>query len=162
MKEIQLTQGKVALVDDEDYAHLLTIKWWADHSGGGIYYARGTIGGKQIRMHRYILGITDPKIDVDHKDRDTLNNQRDNLRTCTRTQNNHNIPALSTNTSGYKGVSWSKGMKKWTAQIRILGKIRNLGYFDDKISAAMAYDEMAALHHGEFAILNFPKNVDRD
>ncbi len=67
-----------------------------------------------------------------------------------------NRPRFANNTSGYKGVSLFGRDSKWKAQIQVDGKKRHLGYFDDKIEAAKAYDRAALELHGEFAVLNFP------
>ena len=107
-------------------------------------------------MHREILGITDPKINVDHLDGDGLNNQRSNLRVCTDSQNGANRGKQKNNKSGYKGVHWNKKTKKWAAQIQYHKKVLNLGYYSDIIEAAKAYDKKALELFGEFARLNFP------
>jgi hypothetical protein len=159
MKRIKLTRDKYALVDDADYEWLSSHKWYA-LKHGKTYYARHSkrINGKKtfFSMHRTILGLFDPKIKVDHKDYDGLNNQRNNLRVATELQNHHNIPKLPNCSSKYKGVSWSKNARKWEARIRIpdIRKRENLGYFINEIEAAKAYNEKALIYFGEFAVLN--------
>ena len=154
MKEILLTQGKVALVDDEDFEVLNKVKW-AAHKMSNIFYAarNGTpINGKQktILMHREIL--RPPKeLHVDHVDHNGLNNQRHNLRIATRSQNMHNQGKRINNTSGYKGVCWDKQNKKWRTQIKLNGKIIFLGYFPTKEDAHTAYVKACHKYHGEFA-----------
>lgn len=165
MKEIQLTQGKVALVDDEDFEELNQFKWSAARFKNKFYAVRTRlkredffIKGKKvmIKMHRQILGLTDPKIYCDHKDRDSLNNQRYNLRSCDFIENSRNKSPIKGSSSKYKGVSWNKQNQKWYSSIRINGNPKHLGCFDDEIESAKAYDEMAKIHHKEFAYLNFP------
>lgn len=106
-------------------------------------------------MHRLIMDP--PKgMEVDHKDGNTTNCQRSNLRVCTRQENVKNTSKRSHNTSGYKGVSWFKPNKKWGVHIGFDKNKLFLGLFKDKIEAAKAYDEAARKYHGEFAKLNFP------
>lgn len=103
--------------------------------------------------------VLDRKLDssefVDHLDRDPLNNQRDNLRLASRSQNGANRNIRKNSLSGYKGVSWHKTAKKWTAKLTLNGKLIHLGYFDDPIDAAKAYDQAAREYFGEFAVTNF-------
>ncbi len=157
MKQIPLTQGKVALVDDDIYEYLMQWKWYA-HFAKGKWYARRKGGKwlfqKTIRMHRVIMNVTDPKILVDHRNGDGLNNQSENLRICTYTQNSHNASKHADNTSGYKGVSWHKATGKFQAQIRVNGEKLHLGLFSTAEEASDAYDEAAKKHHGEFAKTN--------
>jgi hypothetical protein len=102
-------------------------------------------------MHRQLLGVTDPEIDVDHADRNGLNNQRYNLR-ATPDQNPQNAKIRIDNTSGFKGVS--KSGKKWRVQISVHGKYFHIGYTTNKLDAARLYNEAAAKYFGEFAVLN--------
>lgn len=158
MKQIQLTQGKVALVDDEDYKWLSKFKWYAYYNRySGHWYAARSVGptGKQITvfMHREILAATHGVL-VDHKDGNGLNNHRYNLRLATTAQNQHNRGKPRNNTSGYKGVVWNKLYEKWQAQIGIGGRQKNLGYFVNLEDAARAYNVAALEHFGEFAKLN--------
>ena len=158
MKEIKLTKGKVALVDDEDYERVMAFgKWYF----GGRYAQKtayiGMVNGKRtyktLLMHRFIAG--DPyKKEVDHRDENKLNNKKSNLRVCIRSQNKHNVGKFKNNTSGFKGVCWHKRDKKWVAQLMNNKKAIALGYFICPIEAARAYNAAAILHHGEFARLN--------
>jgi len=104
-------------------------------------------------MHRVILGITAPEVEVDHQDNDGLNNQRLNLR-CTSTQNPHNSKMRADNTSGFKGVSKYKPTQKWRAGIMLKGKSINLGYFLTPLEAAKKYDQEALKLFGDFALTN--------
>jgi AP2 domain len=160
MKEIQLTQGKVTLVDDDMYEFLSQWKWYAHcNKKNKKYYAqrhqRTLLGEKTILMHRVIIDAPNG-IEVDHIDGDTLRNLRENLRHATTAQNQHNREKLLNNTSGYKGVAWHKRDKKWRVDITFNRKTFHIGYFEDKEEAARAYDEAAKKYHGEFARLNFP------
>ncbi len=154
MKEIPLTQGYVALVDDEDYAYLSQFKWNAKKSPRSIY-AKRKINNRDVTLHRFILGISDPSIKIDHWDGDGLNNQRHNLRVANDQQNQRNRRLNLNSTSGFKGVTWRKDLKKWNAALEIKTKRLHLGYFDCPLEAACAYDMAAIKHFGEFAHCNF-------
>lgn len=165
MKQIPLTQGQFALVDDEDFEELNQFKWSAAKFKNKFYAVRTRlkredffIKGKKvmIKMHRQILGLTDPKIYCDHRDRDSLNNQRHNLRSCDFIENSRNKSPEKGSSSKYKGVHWNKKNEKWRSSIRINGKSKYLGSFYDEIEAAKKYDEYAKIYHKEFAYLNFP------
>lgn len=156
MKEIQLTQGKVALVDDEDYERINQFKWYANKNSKDVFYACTGIwiNGKIniYKMHWFIDG----KIWKDHKDRNGLNNQKDNLRQCNNSNNQMNKIKSVNKSSIYKGVSFIKRINKWEVKIQINGKPKLVGRYYDEIIAAKKYDEMAIINHGEFARLNFP------
>jgi hypothetical protein len=92
-----------------------------------------------------------PQLEVDHKDTDRSNDRWDNLREATQSQNQHNKKRSKNNTSGIKGVSWSKERKKWLAQIAINGKTRNLGRFDSIEMARAAYKNASEELHREFS-----------
>lgn len=159
MKEIPLTQGQVALVDNEDYDFLAQWKWSASKTSNTWYAMRisnkkdGCRYGKRysILMHRVIMKA---KLfdEVDHIDHNGLNNQHSNLRIATRSQNK--INAHKTNSTGYRGVELNKYSKKFSAHIRINGKLKHLGVFEMAKDAAIAYNKAAIKYHKEFAILN--------
>lgn len=153
VKEIPLSQGKVALVSDHRFDYLNQFKWFAAFDGHNWYAERMNGRNKKIKMHREIMGVIDPKVLVDHRDDYGLNNQDENLRTCTNAQNQHNCGKPKTNKSGFKGVSFHR--YRYRAQIRVDGDPVWLGYFDDPKDAALAYDEAAKKYHGEFARTNF-------
>jgi hypothetical protein len=160
MKQIPLSQGKLALVDDEDFEELNKYKWRAIKDKNTFYAVRTTSYKKEgcittIRMHRVILDLKSPKILCDHKDRDGLNNQKQNLRKATHAQNSVNTESKKNTSSKYKGVTWSKASKKWRSNIEISGSKKHIGLFKNEIEAAKAYDKMAKIYHGEFACLNF-------
>jgi len=161
MKQIELTQGKVTLVDDEDYDRLSQLKWYANppHETDLSFYAcHKPANSKYVSMHRLILNAPDG-VHVDHIDGDGLNNQRSNLRLCTHQQNSMNRRLSRNNTSGYKGVSWHKKDKKWNVRIRINGKRIQIGQFFCLVKAAKAYDKKAIELFGDFARPNFPKGL---
>ena len=165
MKEIQITQGYKAQVDDEDYERVNQYKWQADvdlRKDGTVWnvYAIRQVklnSGKRTtqKMHRFIMCIHDPKVGVDHNpDRSGLNNQKHNLRAATQQQNIASQNIGTKNTSGYKGVSWYKPLQKWHARIKVNYKTKHLGYFSDILDAARAYNQAARELYGEFAQVN--------
>jgi hypothetical protein len=155
MKSIPLCNGQSALVDDQDYAACLRFSWYPHDKG----YARAYVGGgrrspQYIYLHQFIGGRMGLTSQVDHKDRNGLNCQRDNLRPATDTQNRANSKILASNTSGYKGVSWHKRAGKWAAAIQFKGKKYHLGLFHLAAEAAEAYNAAAVKFFGEYASLN--------
>ncbi len=152
MPEIPLTQGMVAVVDQEDYASLNQRKWYVLKVEKLCYAVRSVKGGV-VLMHRQLLNVTQGK-EIDHKDGDGLNNCRSNLRTCNHQQNHYNLRNRLNTSSIYKGVSWDKDKHKWRASLKAEGKIKHLGRFKDEALAALAYNEAATKYHGEYARLN--------
>ena len=142
MKQIQLTQGKVALVDDDVYEWAKDYKWFAHFDNGNWYACRGfTKGYKQysmMKLHHAIIGFPLDGFEVDHIDGDGLNNQRSNLRFVDDRGNGQN-QHLNNKTSKYVGVCWYKSRKKWRALIRINGKQKHLGFFNVEEEAAEVY-----------------------
>ena len=148
MKEIPLTQGKVAIVDDDMFEYLNQWKWHLSKFGYAVRKPK-----EQIYMHRLIMGS--PKgMATDHINRDKLDNRRENLRTCTTSENMQNRGKQSNNTSGYKGVFWSIPAKRWRAQIVVMKKAIHLGLFDTPEEAHEEYLKAEKKHFGEFAYLN--------
>lgn len=90
------------------------------------------------------------KIDLDHRDRDKLNNRKSNLRVCTRSQNQMN--SVRNNSSGVKGVCWHKHVRKWVATITVNYKNIHLGYFNDLVVANKARQNAELKYHGEYAV----------
>ena len=141
MKEIKLTQGKVTLVDDDNFEDLNKHRWFARKDYNTFYVLRqsSTKGGykqKTILMHRVIM--TPPKhLQIDHIDGNGLNNQKSNLRIVTTRQNKQNAHIKTS--SKYPGVVWNKVSKKWQANIRIGNQKRYLGLFEKEEDAYAAY-----------------------
>lgn len=162
MKKIKLRSrnsvDKFIIVDDEDYEFLNKFKWSISGSNGSNYAAT-YYKGKHFRLHRIILNA--PKnLVVDHINHDKLDNRKSNLRICSRTQNNWNTKKNINNKSGFKGVYFNKENKKWRVAITMNGERIHVGYFLDKIEAAMAYDKVISRYRKQFAYLNFPITKD--
>jgi hypothetical protein len=154
---IKLTYGKWAIMDEIDYPLVKDFRWFTKHSHGN-YYALANpprrLGiGKIIRMHRLIMGLSS-NLQIDHRNRQGLDNRRSNLRLATHAQNQRNGKRPKTNTSGYKGVNWHKLSQKWRACISINNKQKHLGLFNSLSEAIIAYDKAAKKHHGQFANIN--------
>lgn len=152
----------VAVVDDAD-ADLSELNWSARYVvRERVVYAfrHATQPGPVTYLHRTIAArmfgnASIARMEIDHIDRDGLNNRRLNLRLSDRSQNISNRGKPVNNKSGYKGVGWSIKSGKWTAQIIARGSRIYLGLFESPEDAARAYDEAAREHHGEFAVTNF-------
>lgn len=142
MKQIALTQGKYALVDDEDFERLNQVKWYVMKGLRTIYAYRKSpmIKGKQstIYMHHEIAGKPQKGFVNDHIDGDGRNNQRNNLRHITWRQNCQNIKNVQ-NTSKHPGVHWNMASKSWKARIQVGDNEKHLGYFTDELEAFNAY-----------------------
>ena len=158
MKEIPLTKGFVTFVSDHRYEELSKYKWCVSLMRSGPRAVRNSSmikgrRGAKISMSRQILDAPPSKV-VDHRNHETLDNQDENLRLCTRAQNNANMRKRAGCSSKFKGVHWHKGSKKWCAYIGVSGRLKSLGYFDDEIEAARVYNAAAIEHFKEFALLN--------
>lgn len=148
MRYIPLTQGKVTIVDDEDYEYLMQWSW---HYAAGGYAARGyRVKGsrsvQKIYMHR-LLHKTPEGFDTDHENRNKLDNQKHNLVTKTRSANNVNAGPQKNSKSGYRGVSWDKQKNKWVARCKYQGKYYHIGFFESPRKASAAYLEFVATHY---------------
>lgn len=158
-----LNLGLVVMVDDDDYEYLSQWHWNAQVQKETAYAVRTTKGPKQkdikYRMHRVIMNAPDG-VFVDHVDGDGLNCRKENMRFCTRAQNQQNKMKVSKNR--FKGITehkprgaWKKNFP-WQARIRVERKLISLGYFATDEEAARAYDAAALKYFGPFAKVNFP------
>jgi hypothetical protein len=147
MKEIKLTKGYIALVDDSDFEIVNQYKW--SYGNGYAVRAVKTRNGKwtTISLHKFLTGFRM----TDHKNRNKLDNRRCNLRECTLSQNAHNRGQQKNNTSGHKGVYFHKKENKWMTAIGINGKLKHLGYFKTKAQAIKCYNNAVKLFHKDFA-----------
>ena len=154
---ISLSKGQIAVVDAVDFEWLSQWTWcaeWSKNTQSFYAYRHFRISGKhhRIAMHRLILGLdaSDP-LRGDHIDGNTLNNTRSNLRPASPIENSRNQKRRFDNTSGFKGVSFSKSRGVWVAQIQVSGKKIFLGHHQTPERAHLAYCEAALLHFGDFA-----------
>lgn len=160
MKEVPLTQGKITLVDDEDYPRIIMHKWCAVKDRNTWYAVRGMRGrgrnkNKLIQLHRFLLNAKLGE-ECDHINGDGLDNHKSNLRIVTTQQNQWNQRKRLNTSSKYKGVHKRSDCNKWQARIRINnGKQISLGFFDKEEDAAKAYDVKAIELFGEYAKTNF-------
>jgi len=137
------------LIDEEDYDVVKKYTWGISTYG---YVYTKVNRTKTLFLHRMIMNAPSG-MEVDHINRDTLNNHRDNLRICTRAQNQQNCKSRG-GTSKYKGVCWENRRNTWRTTIKFNGKQIHIGEFMDEIEAAKAYNGKAIEFFGEFARLN--------
>jgi hypothetical protein len=163
-RKIPLGEGRFTIVEPRDFYWLNNFHWTITGDGEHIYAVRNIINARGktmiIRLHREIMNA--PKgLLVDHKNSDTLDNRRANLRLATHSQNQFNKRKTKTKASSqYVGVHFDKSRGQWGARIKHGNKSIWLGRFDSEIDAAKAYDEAAKKYHGEFARLNFTESAD--
>ncbi len=167
MRQIPLSKGYVAVVDEEDYERLAELPWYAHETRWGTYAFRSLpvsegAAKRNVSMHREVIGLPaacEGGPLVDHINGDTLDNRRENLRACDTTQNAANMKPHRGRR--FKGVAWHKASKRWRAYLRTGYRQVSLGYFDTQDEAARAYDRAAFREWGEFARLNFPDEARR-
>ncbi|MBN2211142.1 MAG: HNH endonuclease [Sedimentisphaerales bacterium] len=161
MKQLPLTQGYFAKVDDEDYPRLTRWKWHVSPSTSGPYAARTIRPApgqcRKRRLHYEVLRLPQPLPSgrvVDHINHDTLDCRKENLRVCTHQQNFWNSrPRARKTSSRYKGVT-RRRPQKWKATIMKDGRLHNLGLFDDEYDAMVAYNRAAVKLFGDYAHVN--------
>ena len=159
MTKLELTNSnQFALIDSEDILKVSISNWYLFYkkSNKRKPYVRSTgkIGGRQVSLHRYILGITDPAIQTDHINNDPLDNRKSNLRTCTVAENNRNKSSHKNSTSQYLGVCYDRHRNKWAVCVCYNRKKVYRKRFNTEIEAALAYNKAAKKYFGEYANLN--------
>lgn len=151
---IPLTRGLFALVDAADFDRLNQYRWFATKRPYAVSRLGKGFGAREVPMHELVAGFRAP----DHKNGNTLDNRRSNLRRATHAQNCRNRKRPRTNTSGYKGVSKQRGCARWKAQIAWredgVHRTEYLGLFPTPEAAARAYNRAARRRFGTFARLN--------
>src|ERR1700733_9852189 len=159
---LPLTCGKFALVDADLFDDLMNRPWTHNPKGPPAHFRRD---GTPRSLHRYVMGVDDPAVKVDHRDGNTLDCRRQNLRVATSKQNSHNMRKKTNKTSSkYKGVYFHKtqpGCKKWQVNICVEGRRSFVGVFETEEEAARAYDEVAREAFGAFACVNFPRDGEQ-
>ena len=152
MKFLPLTNdSRFTVIDDEDYEICSSYRWHLNKR-----YIRTIVKNRPIYLSLLVMFQGGPrKLYVDHIDGDPLNNRRSNLRVATNSQNQANRKRLTTNTSGYRGVTWHRCAEKWQASIKVNGMSKHLGLFVDARMAAEAYDKAAVEYFGQFSNPNF-------
>lgn len=153
MKQIRVGKGDVfTLVDDSDFIYLSQFTWGSIRG----YVRRVEYCNKKQTSYLIHREILKPKFNeiIDHINGNILDNRRENLRICNKSQNAMNCKTHKHNTSGYKGVSWHKNLSKWRAYIMIENKQKHLGLFDTKEEAAISYNNAATNLFGVFAKIN--------
>lgn len=149
MKNLHLSTGERIIVDDDDFEEASRHVW---HKCG-LGYAGRTLNGRTVYMHRLIMNAKKGD-EIDHINRNKLDNRKSNLRFCNHSLNQANRPIHSKNTTGFLGVTWHKKARKYQTRIRISGRKTHLGLFEDIKEAARVYNEAAIKQFGEFAQLN--------
>lgn len=152
MRQIPVGNGLFTLVDDDMYDVLSQWRWRTAYNGYVGRFDRSS-PSRVTLMHRFILQA--PKeLEVDHKNRNKLDNQRSNLRLATGSQNSVNREYSKSSSSRFRGVAYHKNTGKWQASIKVRRKHIYLGIFKEETDAARAYNQAALYHFGEFALLN--------
>lgn len=157
--EVKLKTGQIVLIDDEDFEKLNHGLGWQLNRDGLVYWKFRVEGKTKAKgIHRVVMDA--PKgVEVDHINGNRFDNRKCNLRLVNRSQNAMNRGPQSNRQHGYpyKGIRLFKreGLKKcWQAHIKVNGKTISGGYFETALEASKKYDELARIHHGEFAKLN--------
>jgi len=150
---ISVNKDNYTIVDVEDVIRISEYNW---NISSGKYANNNLVG----LLHRFIMNVTDSNIYVDHKNHNTLDNRKQNLRLCSPQENSFNqtIQNRNSKSSKYKGVFWDKGRNKWQTSIKYNQKRIYIGRYENEEEAAKAYDLVALNLFGEFSNLNFKDN----
>lgn len=137
MKTIKLTQGKIAIIDDNDFEKVNKWKWSFHHSG---YVVRGK---PQISLHRFVMKAKKGQF-VDHINRNRLDNRKENLRFCNRRQNQFN-------SLGEDGIHWRGDREAWIVRMMVNGRKKYIGYYKTKKLAEEARKQSSLKYHKKFS-----------
>lgn len=151
-KRIKLTKGMFAIIDDEDFDVLSTLRWHAKKCGQH-HYAASDFLGHEVYMHRLVMNAAPGSL-IDHKNQNTLDNRKSNLRDCRKHQNLANRGLQRNNTIGFKGVCFHEKTGTWNARVKFRGKNISIGYHRTPEEAARYYNLKAKELFGEFACFN--------
>jgi hypothetical protein len=142
----------ISFIDIEDVEKVKKYKWHLDNSTG---YVKTKDDNKTLYLHRFVMGIKDREIIIDHKSQIKLDNRKENLRICNKTQNAQNVSTVrKNNTSGTIGITWDNSRNKWVAQIDVNGKHKYLGRFIKIEDAKNARREAELKYFKEYAPIN--------
>ena len=138
---------------DARFADEVSAHFWHATLHDRVWYAHATIDGRKVSLHRFVwrLAGREDTPEIDHENSDGLDCRGDNLRPATRGQNAKNLRLNVRNTSGVKGVNWSRSAKKWQVRISVDRVTHCLGSYADLELAALVYEEAARRFHLEFA-----------
>jgi len=165
-RKISLGEGKFTIVDPQDFYGFNIFNWCFEEDGWNIYAVRiegDSVGNKRykiVSLHRAIMNHPQGLL-IDHRNNNGLDNRRANLRKATKSQNVCNRRKQANTSSRFRGVSFDKRRGAWAVNITSQRKQKWIGYFDNEIDAAKAYDKAARKYHKEFAKLNFPEEIER-
>ena len=161
--EIEICGYRV-IIDDDDWDKVKMYRWHVDQvylrrSGNYYFRTRPYKNGQRITLvlHKYVKGVSPEGMYIDHINRNTLDNRKENLRFVTPQQNKYNQKTRKDNTSGYKGVGVQTHCKRYIVRIVYGGKRHSLGTFDSPEDGARVYDKKALEVFGEYAVTNFPR-----
>lgn len=147
--EITLSDGQICLVDEDDLERVSKHSWCTSHNGNGNFYAQTRINTKTVYMHRFILSAPKGTM-LDHRNGNSLDNRKENLRFCTKSENSLNSKHRVRRYSAYRGVTFDRNRGKWTAQLRVNGVKVLSKRFATELEAAQAYKDAVAQHCSEF------------
>lgn len=154
MKQIELSQGLYTLVDDEDYQDLIQYNWYANYNGSANKWVATC--KKVGSMHRYLLGVTESDILVRHKNRNGLDNTRENLEVVSRSVSaiKARKKKVNVNKSKFRGVWYDSRISQASHPWRVNILNSYVGAFKSEEEAALAWNDAALEMYGENAQLN--------
>ena len=150
--------GCEVLIDEDDYELVKQYSWHINPNRKDRKTVRGVVNGKKVYLHRFLLGVTNRDVLIDHINRNPLDNRKSNLRLCTPSQNQYNRGPNKNSTSRYVGVHFCNARKKFVSQICFKRKGTTIGAFDCEVEAPKARDKQAKKLFGEFAYINIKED----